>query len=87
MCLAAAYWARIDRIVYGNSRRDAATAGFADDFLYAELAAPLRGRKLKASRMMSQEARGAFLEWVERDEKMHYGPVIEPPVRKRSARV
>ena len=36
MCLAAAYWARVDGIVYGASREDAAAAGFDD-------AVPLRG--------------------------------------------
>ncbi len=38
MCLAAAYWARIDAIYYGASAADAARAGFDDAFLYAEFA-------------------------------------------------
>ncbi|MDR2839449.1 MAG: nucleoside deaminase [Azonexus sp.] len=38
MCLAAAYWARIPRIVYANSRLEAAAIGFCDDELYAQLA-------------------------------------------------
>ncbi len=37
MCLAAAYWARIERIVFANSRAEAAAIGFCDDELYAEL--------------------------------------------------
>ncbi|MCL2523816.1 MAG: nucleoside deaminase [Betaproteobacteria bacterium] len=38
MCLSAAYWARITRIVFANSRADAAAIGFPDDTLYDELA-------------------------------------------------
>ena len=37
MCLSAAYWARIERIVFANSRADAAAIGFCDDELYSEL--------------------------------------------------
>jgi len=37
MCLSAAYWARIERIVFANSRAEAAAIGFCDDALYSEL--------------------------------------------------
>lgn len=37
MCLAAAYWARIERVVFANSRAEAAAIGFCDDELYGEL--------------------------------------------------
>lgn len=37
MCLAAAYAAGIERIVYGNTRKDAADIGFADDAIYEEM--------------------------------------------------
>ena len=37
MCLSAAYWARIGRIVFANSRAEAAAIGFCDDALYDEL--------------------------------------------------
>ena len=37
MCLSAAYWARIGRIVFANSRAEAAAIGFCDDELYSEL--------------------------------------------------
>src|ERR1041385_7640037 len=38
MCLAAAYWARVERIVYAATRADAAAIGFDDSRLYDELA-------------------------------------------------
>ena len=37
MCLSAAYWARIGRIVFANTRDEAAAIGFCDDELYCEL--------------------------------------------------
>ena len=37
MCLSAAYWERIERIVFANSRAEAAAIGFCDDELYSEL--------------------------------------------------
>ncbi len=37
MCLGAIYWAKIDRIYYGNNRTDARNIDFADDFIYDEL--------------------------------------------------
>lgn len=37
MCLSAAYWAHIERIVFANSRAEAAAIGFCDDELYCEL--------------------------------------------------
>ena len=46
MCLAAAYWARLDAVYYGASAADAARAGFDDAFLYAELRKDSSQRKL-----------------------------------------
>lgn len=37
MCLSAAYWARIERIVFANTRAEASAIGFCDDELYSEL--------------------------------------------------
>lgn len=34
MCLGAIFWARIPRLYFGCSRRDAAASGFSDDMIY-----------------------------------------------------
>lgn len=39
LCLSAALWARIDRVVFAADRHDAADAGFDDDEFYERLAA------------------------------------------------
>src|SRR5215831_1220127 len=46
MCLAAAYWARIDRIFYGFTIADAARIGFDDRLFYREFARPARRRAI-----------------------------------------
>ena len=44
MCLGAIYWARIGKIFYGNTRKDARDIQFADDFISEELERPLSER-------------------------------------------
>ncbi len=63
MCLAATYWAGLDRVWYGNDRHDAAAIGFDDEFLYRELALPLGKRTLEIKQLLQAEAKGAFTEW------------------------
>ena len=46
MCLSAAYWARIERIVFANSRAEAAAIGFCDDRLYDELSRHFSARSI-----------------------------------------
>ena len=41
MCLASAYWARVSRIVFANTREDAAAIGFDDQMLYDEIPKPV----------------------------------------------
>lgn len=72
MCLAAIYWARIDRIFYANTREDAANIGFDDDFIYRELAQPEHKRTLPARMMMRPEAQIVFGEWMKKGDKTPY---------------
>src|SRR5436190_22215840 len=37
MCFGAIYWSRPSRVYFALTRRDAAAAGFDDDFIYAEI--------------------------------------------------
>jgi len=51
MCLSAAYWARIERIYYANTREEAAAIGFCDADLYRELSLPGDRRRVPAQRL------------------------------------
>src|SRR5882724_11214571 len=44
MCLAAIYWARLGKVYYANTRKDAAAIDFDDDLIYREVARPVSRR-------------------------------------------
>jgi len=72
MCLAAAYWARMDAIYYGASADDAERAGFDDSFLYCELRKDRAARKLPATQLLGDEARTSFAAWIAAAHKIKY---------------
>ena len=72
MCLAAIYWARLRRVFYGNTRKDAAKIGFDDDAIYRELAMPLPKRSLPMKQLLRDEAASAFTEWQDKPDKQRY---------------
>jgi guanine deaminase len=69
MCLGAIYWARLDALYYGATRRDAAQLGFDDQWLYDELQLPIADRSLIITQLLREEALGAFAAW--RDDPTH----------------
>ena len=72
MCLSAIYWARVKHVYYANTRKDAAEIGFDDDFIYREVALPIRRRKLRMKQFMREEALGAFAEWQRKPDRIPY---------------
>jgi tRNA(Arg) A34 adenosine deaminase TadA len=72
MCLAAAYWARIDAIYYGASATDAERAGFDDSFIYRELRKDSAARKLPATQLLGDEAWASFAAWIAAADKIKY---------------
>jgi tRNA(Arg) A34 adenosine deaminase TadA len=72
MCLAAIYWARIERIYYANERTDAARIGFDDDFLYREIPLPVAQRRIPMSRLLADEALSVFAAWDAKPNKVAY---------------
>lgn len=72
MCLAAIYWARIDRMVYGNAREDAARIGFDDAAIYEQVALPIEARSLPTKRLLRREAWRAFRTWADDPDKTPY---------------
>lgn len=72
MCMAAIYWARPDKVYYANSKTDAASIGFDDNFIYEELELPYEKRKIPMLRIMEKEALAAFKEWSNKTDKVEY---------------
>ncbi len=55
MCLAAIYWARIEKIYYANTREDARKIGFDDKSFYEELTKNGNQRKIPAVQILAEE--------------------------------
>jgi tRNA(Arg) A34 adenosine deaminase TadA len=72
MCLSAIFWARIERIYYANTRKDAARIGFDDDEIYHEVARPLSERKVPNEQLLADEGRAAFDAWEAKPDKIVY---------------
>ena len=72
MCFGAIYWARLDKIYYANDRKDAAAIGFADDFIYQEIALAPEKRKKPSEILLRTEAMKAFEMWSEKTDKTEY---------------
>jgi guanine deaminase len=72
MCLGAIYWARLDRIYFGNAAADASKVGFDDSFIYQQFAHPVGQRSIPMVQMMSTEAQIAFRAWQEKTNKVRY---------------
>jgi tRNA(Arg) A34 adenosine deaminase TadA len=72
MCLGAIYWARPDKMYYGNSKEDAALIEFDDQFIYEEMAKPISERKLFTQQIMRTEALEAFNKWSSNIKKIQY---------------
>lgn len=72
MCLGAIYWARLDRMFFGNSKTDAKNIGFDDSFIYEEIALDPEDRKVKAFKLLPAEALKAFEAWENKSDKTEY---------------
>lgn len=72
MCLAAIYWARLRKVYYANTRRDAARIGFADDFIYREITRPVSRRAIPMQQLLHDEALKVFAEWKNKPDKIGY---------------
>jgi guanine deaminase len=72
MCLAAIYWARLDKIFFANTRVDAARIGFDDDHLYREMTLPHEHRSTPILALASEEALASFELWLAKTDKVPY---------------
>jgi tRNA(Arg) A34 adenosine deaminase TadA len=72
MCLSAIYWARMDRIYYANTRKDAAKISFDDDYIYNEFSLSKIKREIPMVQHSRNEAIKIFKAWIEKTEKIRY---------------
>lgn len=72
MCLAAIYWAHVDRIYYAGSHEDASGAGFDDSLIYGEMRAPREKRRIRMIGLARAEAKKLFDEWLANPRRVSY---------------
>ena len=72
MCLAAIYWARLDRLYFANTREEAAAIGFDDAHIYDEVSKPIADRLIPTTRLILPEAVSVFAEWHAKTDKIAY---------------
>ena len=72
MCLGAIYWARLDKLVFANSRDEAAAIGFDDNWLYEEVPKSLVERSIPTFRIPNETAKATFAEWIDLPDKVPY---------------
>lgn len=72
MCLAAIYWARIDRIYFAGEHEDASSAGFDDSLIYGEMRVPRGERRIPMIGISRAEAQKLFDEWRANPNRVPY---------------
>mgnify|MGYP000869570647 CR=1 FL=1 len=72
LCLAAIYWARLDRICYAATCDDAAEAGFDDRHFAREVKKPADERAIPTQQALREEALVALRNWVKKEDRIRY---------------
>jgi tRNA(Arg) A34 adenosine deaminase TadA len=72
MCLAAIYWARLERIYYAATRQDAAAIGFDDSRIYKEVALGIDRRAIPMEQALHEEGYAAFHAWLQKADRTPY---------------
>jgi guanine deaminase len=72
MCLGAAHWSRVERVVFAADRHDAAAAGFDDAALYEELQRELPERRLPLEQRLADVGRTPFEAWARHAGRIAY---------------
>lgn len=72
MCLGAIYWARPSKVIYANTKKDAAAIAFDDDFIYQEIITGMSDRMIPFIHYPHPLAREVFEQWVSLENKKEY---------------
>lgn len=72
MCLGALYWARVRRVIYANTRYEAAAIEFDDEFIYEEINTDFMSRQIPFIHVPHPEAKAVFEQWKKMANKLKY---------------
>ena len=72
MCMGAIYWARPNRVIYANTKSDAAAVNFDDQFIYDEIEKLPQDRYIQFIHLPQEQALDVFLEWKNNGDRKEY---------------
>ena len=72
MCLGAIIWAGITKVYFGANRKDAETAGFADNYIYSFICGRAREKKVSLRALDRNACLELFYKWMEKKDKKMY---------------
>jgi guanine deaminase len=72
MCLGAIFWARLRKLYFANTRREAAAIGFDDEFIYAQIPLAPAARSIPGINLRTPQSHVPFAEWVAKPDKVTY---------------
>jgi len=72
MCLAAALWSRVDRVIYAADRHDAAAAGFDDSAFYRLFEQDRQSWPIPVTHQAIRDSRAPFAAWKNRSDRVEY---------------
>lgn len=72
MCFAAIHWAKIKKLYYGCTSKDAADIGFGDKFIYDVIKGISKKKQLKIKNINRKECLKPFSKWKSKKDKVQY---------------
>lgn len=72
MCLAAIYWAHLDRFYFGCTMADAHAIGFSDQTIREQFALDAAARRIPAIPLMRTESIAVFQAWTSKPDRVPY---------------
>lgn len=72
MCLGAIMWARLDKVFYGTSRKDAKNIAFDDSYFYDQIAKSPKDRDMKFKQVSKKSANDIMKQWATKEDKKLY---------------
>ncbi len=72
MCLGAIHWAKIKKLIYSCTRKDAANIGFDDKFIYDAIKGTSKKIQVRKKLLDRNLCIKAFKEWQNKEDKVSY---------------
>lgn len=72
MCLSAIHWAKMKKLYFGCSRKDAARIGFDDDFIYQVIKGTSTRKQVVRIQMNREDCLGLMSLWPKKPDRVQY---------------